>query len=276
MDTTTSPKSLVSKLAEVMGEIEGRIPKTGRNEFHKYDYATEADIVQSVRAGMAKRKLMLIPSVKSTEWKELGKQRLCTLTVAFTVHDGDSGESMTFDVLGEGTDAGDKATYKALTGATKYALLKLFLIPTGDDPERDDAQPPPQPQARKAADATPPRSAKPQASPKKVTIQDEPKSEEKKAPVMKMGPKELKGVLLSQIATVDLLAALKKAATEKKDPKHAGILALIEEAERDIIAELAERKMSAEQALPATVSHGPTKDADLIPTLKASIEAGKK
>jgi hypothetical protein len=117
----------------------------------------------------------------------------------------------------------------------------------------------------------------PQATaPKRVTIQDEPTTE-KKAPVMKMGPKELKGVPLSQISTVDLLAALKKAATEKKDPKHAGILALIEEAERDIIAELAEREMSdAQEKPPATVSHGPTKDADLIPALKASIEAGKK
>src|SRR5699024_6730814 len=36
-----------------------------------------------------------------------------------------------------GQDAGDKAVYKAITGATKYALMKVFMIPTGDDPEQD-------------------------------------------------------------------------------------------------------------------------------------------
>ena len=38
-------------------------------------------------------------------------------------------------VAGEGADAGDKAPYKAMTGALKYALLQSFLLSTGDDPE---------------------------------------------------------------------------------------------------------------------------------------------
>ncbi|MCY1042670.1 ERF family protein [Corallococcus sp. bb12-1] len=138
-------RSLVRKLAEVMGEVE-RVPKSGRNDFHRYDYATEADIVSAVRKAMADRALMLIPSVVKTEWHEVerskgGKDRLVTLTVQFTLHDGDSGEEKSFEVLGEGQDQGDKATYKALTGAVKYALLKLFLIPTGDDPEDDGHSP---------------------------------------------------------------------------------------------------------------------------------------
>ncbi|RKI34555.1 hypothetical protein D7Y27_33160 [Corallococcus sp. AB004] len=136
-------RSLVRKLAEVMGEVE-RVPKSGRNDFHRYDYATEADIVSAVRKAMAARALMLIPSVVKTEWRDVernkgGKDRIATLTVRFTLTDGDSGEERSFEVLGEGQDQGDKATYKALTGAVKYALLKLFLIPTGDDPE-DDGQ----------------------------------------------------------------------------------------------------------------------------------------
>ena len=38
-------------------------------------------------------------------------------------------------VAGQGIDAGDKAPYKAMTGALKYALLQSFLLATGDDPE---------------------------------------------------------------------------------------------------------------------------------------------
>lgn len=38
--------------------------------------------------------------------------------------------------LGEGTDVeGDKAAYKAMTGALKYALRQTLLIETGDEPE---------------------------------------------------------------------------------------------------------------------------------------------
>jgi hypothetical protein len=138
----TGKLSLARKLAEVMGAV-NHVPKNGSNNFHNYKYATEADIVAAVRKEMASRLIILIPSVVKTEWSKVarrqgGEDRLCTLTMKFTIHDGESGEEMSFDMVGEGQDPGDKAVYKAETGATKYALLKLFLIPTGDDPEHDE------------------------------------------------------------------------------------------------------------------------------------------
>ena len=45
--------------------------------------------------------------------------------------------TLDFQSIGTGADSGDKAPYKATTGAIKYALLTAFLIPTGDDPEND-------------------------------------------------------------------------------------------------------------------------------------------
>ena len=36
---------------------------------------------------------------------------------------------------------GDKGVYKAITGANKYLLFKLFQIETGDDPENEVAPP---------------------------------------------------------------------------------------------------------------------------------------
>jgi hypothetical protein len=144
---STGKTSLIRKMAEVMAEVD-RVPKTGRNAFHGYDYATESDIVDAVRQGLAQRAVMMIPTIAQTEWRDMpqrqgGTQRLCTLTVRFTFLDGDSGEELSFEVLGEGQDIGDKATYKAFTGATKYALLKTFLIPTGDDPETERDEPSP-------------------------------------------------------------------------------------------------------------------------------------
>jgi hypothetical protein len=40
--------------------------------------------------------------------------------------------------FGSGSDTGDKGLYKAITGGIKYVLNTNFLIPTGDDPEKDD------------------------------------------------------------------------------------------------------------------------------------------
>ena len=55
--------------------------------------------------------------------------------MAYTFSDVDSGEEIVAKVAGQGLDAGDKAPYKAITGALKYALLQSFLLATGDDPE---------------------------------------------------------------------------------------------------------------------------------------------
>lgn len=150
----TPRKSLVTKLAEVMGEV-GHIPKSGENKFHNYKYATEADIVAAVRMGMSARGVMMFSSIEKVEWTELpgGKQRVATITVRFRFMDGDSDAVVEFLGVGQGADATDKAVYKAFTGAEKYALLKTFLIPTGDDPEKDDTPPP---QRQRAPTKAPP------------------------------------------------------------------------------------------------------------------------
>lgn len=135
------PTSLVRKLANVMGAVE-RVPKTGHNKFHHYDYATESDITSAVRSAMASEGVVMIPTVETVEWSVVEtqggkKERMCTVNWLFTLLDADSDAKIEFRNIGQGQDSGDKAFYKAATGAVKYALLKLFLIPTGDDPEVD-------------------------------------------------------------------------------------------------------------------------------------------
>ena len=136
-----SDKQLVKKLAEVMMQVK-YIPKNGYNEFNRYKYATEADVNEKVREELAKRNVIMIPSVKSHQIREHVNRKgnteyIATVEVEFTFMDGDTGETISFTTYGEGQDAGDKGTYKAITGAQKYALMKAFMIPTGDDPEAD-------------------------------------------------------------------------------------------------------------------------------------------
>lgn len=133
---------LIRKLAEVMDAVE-RVPKRGRNEFHKYDYATEADIVSVVRKELASRQVMLIPEVVSHQREDITTKKnergdpLSILTMRFTFIDGETGETDSRMWLGAGQDGGDKGVYKAMTGGEKYFLMKTFLMPTGDDPEND-------------------------------------------------------------------------------------------------------------------------------------------
>lgn len=147
-------RTLARKLAEVMKAVE-RIPKNGRNEFHKYDYATEADIVSAIRGELAQRNVMLIPGITGRSREPVGEKGsvLTHLDMTFTFFDGDSGEEITRPWLGAGTDKEDKGAYKAMTGGEKYFLLKTFLIPTGDDPEDDGDKTHPQARANQRAAA---------------------------------------------------------------------------------------------------------------------------
>lgn len=159
-DQSEAP-SLASKLSEVMGEV-GWIPKKGHNSFQNYDYVREVDIVDSVREKLAIRKVAFIPDkVVHLEFQPITTAKgvagfFAVVTMSYTFVDGESGETLTVEAVGAGTDQpGDKAFYKAQTGAKKYALTQAFLIATGDDPEdeqapkakakQSQAKPPPEP-----------------------------------------------------------------------------------------------------------------------------------
>jgi hypothetical protein len=139
--------NLQQKIARITGMV-GGVPKRGYNAFHKYAYVMEADLVGAVRQYLAAAGIIIIPNAH--KWEFHGE--ICMVDVEYIVTDGN--ESFTFSMPGAGSDRGDKGVYKAVTGSQKYALMKLFKIETGDDPEADtrvderahvSAGPPPRP-----------------------------------------------------------------------------------------------------------------------------------
>ncbi len=110
------------------------VAKTGRNDFHNYDYATEEDILREIRGPLTEEGLIILPTL--VDEKQEGT--VTTLHINFRIIDTESGEMVECRFTGKGEDKGDKGSYKAMTGAQKYFLTKTFMIPTGDDPERDD------------------------------------------------------------------------------------------------------------------------------------------
>lgn len=108
-----------------------------------YSYASERGLIEALRPALVEAGIVVHVQQATVDHRDTytNKQgtvmnRTCiSATVRFT-----HAPSATFvDVmaLGEGIDAGDKSTPKAMTGAYKYALREAFCIETGDDPDQD-------------------------------------------------------------------------------------------------------------------------------------------
>ena len=132
--------NLREKFAEVRRRL-GYVQKRGHNERHNYSYVTAADLAGSVGDILAELGVVVIPQLQSisTETPRSSSDRIARVVMNYRFVDARSGEELSVRVAGEGADAGDKAPYKAMTGALKYALLQSFLLSTGDDPEDERA-----------------------------------------------------------------------------------------------------------------------------------------
>lgn len=140
------PPQITAALHEVMSKV-GYVQKKGRNEFHRYNYAGEGNLLEVLRPAMVDAGLLLIPNMKSLS--PIDEYGNCNVIIEYTLAHKSGAvwpEKLTF--FGTGNDknskggVGDKGTYKAATGANKYLLFKLFQIETGDDPEKDETETP--------------------------------------------------------------------------------------------------------------------------------------
>lgn len=134
-------KKLAKKLVEVMREC-AYVSKNGVNSFHKYKYATSADVLEKVNAVLVRHGVCSIatPELISMDDVTTSKgniEKLATVKVSITFMDSDSDDYLCIAGLGSGQDAGDKAVMKAQTAAIKYAYMLTLAIATGDDPEAD-------------------------------------------------------------------------------------------------------------------------------------------
>ncbi len=132
---------LYKKLLQVQRTLKP-IAETGKNTYQKYSYATALDILEPVKRTCNELGLFLYLDVIESEI-EPGKARC---TVKLTVVDSESGESLSINSCGYSEDwsykenraTGDKAIYKAITGATKYAVREMFALASTDDPEKEE------------------------------------------------------------------------------------------------------------------------------------------
>lgn len=134
-------QKIAAKLVKVMKEC-GYVQKNGVNEFHKYKYATCADVLEKVNAALTKHGIVSIATPELIQMQDVATakgntERLATVKLEILLVDTESGESVKLTGIGSGQDSGDKAVMKAQTAAIKYAYLLSLAISTGDDPEAE-------------------------------------------------------------------------------------------------------------------------------------------
>ena len=104
-----------------------------------YKAVTHDAVTGMVRAALIEHGVVIVPSVVSSVFNAKepeAKQRLyeATFQIEFVNMD-DPADRIVTQQTAHALDNGDKAPGKAMSYATKYAILKLFNIETGEDEE---------------------------------------------------------------------------------------------------------------------------------------------
>lgn len=117
----------------------GVLQKGGTNQYDRYKYFSEAQYKELFTELFSDHGLELkFTELSYDTFDGPEKQANGRMPrIQFTLFDIETGFGEDTVITGEGIDKGDKAGYKAYTGALKYYLANTFMVATGDDPEKD-------------------------------------------------------------------------------------------------------------------------------------------
>ena len=131
----TFVKNIYQRMIQVMKEVEyiQKIDKAAKGL--PYKFISHDQVTGKLHMPMANAGIVAITSV--VECIQDGNRTTVKIKLAL-VNADDSKDYIEVFSYGMGVDTQDKGIGKAISYATKYALLKCFMLETGDDPERDN------------------------------------------------------------------------------------------------------------------------------------------
>ncbi len=107
-----------------------------------YTAVTHDQVTASARPALIEHGVMMVPRQTSSEIAQVGETRQGTPVIRYAgwyefdfVNIDAPDDKITVTIEAHANDHGDKAPGKAISYATKYALLKVLAIETGDDEE---------------------------------------------------------------------------------------------------------------------------------------------
>lgn len=131
-------------VANIVAELPA-IGKDSVNTQQGYKFRGIETILEHLKPLLAKHGVFIVPTVlervPATRQTKGGTNMYeVNLHVQFTFY-GSEGDHFSASAWGEGTDMGDKATNKAMTGAFKSVLLQSFAIAGGEDADETSPEP---------------------------------------------------------------------------------------------------------------------------------------
>lgn len=129
---------------ECLGRVLAELPaigKTQQNREQGFAFRGIDDVLNALNPLLSKYGVFYVPDVLERVVNHRTTRSNTTmyevnLHVRYTFY-GPAGDSLAASGWGEGTDMGDKATNKAMTGAMKYVLFQVFAIATAEASELD-------------------------------------------------------------------------------------------------------------------------------------------
>lgn len=145
MKTASQPTERLSLAAKIAAAVDaiGGIEKKGSNEHYHYKFVRSCDVAKAFRHELFSRGVIVTPDEKELQERQVqtlggALMNYVNLKIEYTLRDTESAETIICAAYGSAMDTGDKAIYKAKTGAQKYFLRQLGIVPDEkDDPEAD-------------------------------------------------------------------------------------------------------------------------------------------
>ena len=144
--TTETSKNLYQRMSAVMQDVK-RLQKDKQVGSGNYAYKamSEEKVATTLRTAMIEHGLVIFPVeqqhslmdyTRSGRGGEATMVSMSTVDVKYKIVNIDKPDE--FEIIassGTGVDPQDKGVGKAMTYSMKYALMRAFLIPTGEDPD---------------------------------------------------------------------------------------------------------------------------------------------
>ena len=137
--TERKTRNIYQRLNEVRREV-AYVRKDSKVQ--GYTAVTHDQVTASARPSLIEHGVMMVPRQTASEIAQVGETRQGTPVIRYAgwyefdfVNVDNPDDKITVTIESHANDHGDKAPGKALSYATKYALLKVLAIETGDDEE---------------------------------------------------------------------------------------------------------------------------------------------
>jgi hypothetical protein len=128
-------KNIYQRISAVMADTE-LLLKEDKKVNNQYTFISHDAVTENLQPLLIKHGIVWIPDVVS-HLQDGNRTEVLILNTFINIDNPE--DRITFKSFGYGIDAQDKGPGKAVSYAVKYAALKLFVWPTGDDNEKDNA-----------------------------------------------------------------------------------------------------------------------------------------